>query len=119
MEINANVPLDERGQNANIKFKVLDIGSMEECGFRHTYGKWVYCLGITNDISLNIQISDNEVGTIDILDDQWLQPYDFQGMIMSKKINPTVRLVQKRVYSVMANLMEKGIIGGWNEGDYI
>ena len=121
VKINKDVPLNKNGQNSNIKFHILDVSIMQSYGFGYTYGQWIYNIGLTDSISLNITITDNNDGQIDILDDTFLQPYDFQSMIMSKGNNaPSVaKTVQKKVYEIMEGLSYYGIISGWNYGDYI
>ena len=122
IKINTDVPLDERGQNANIKFHVLDKETMELYGFRHTYGQWIYSIGLTDTISMTIIINDNEKeGIINILDDDFLQHYDFQSMIINNedKAPKIAKTVQNKVYKIMSDLVYEGIISGWNIGDYI
>ena len=121
IKINKDVPLDERGQNANIKFHVLNKETMNSYGFGYTYERWVFNVGLTDTISLNITISDDGKGLIDILDDDFLQPYDFQSMIINNGYNaPSIaKTTQKKVYEVMEGLVYSGIISGWNVGDYI
>ena len=121
IKINKDVPLDERGQNANIKFHVLNKETMNSYGFGYTYERWVFNVGLTDTISLNITISDDGKGLIDILDDDFLQPYDFQSMIINNGDNaPTIaKTTQKKVYEIMEGLVYGGIISGWNVGDYI
>ena len=121
IKINENVPLDERGHNKNIKFHILDKDTMKAYGFGHTYGEWIYSIGITDTISLNIIINDDSEGRIDILDDDFLQTYDFQSMIINNgdKANNVAKTTQKKVYNIMENLVYGGIISGWNKGDYI
>jgi len=121
IKINKDVPLDERGQNKNIKFHILDEETMKSYGFGHSYGEWIYNLGITDTISLNIIITDDEEGRIDVIDDDFLQPYDFQSMIinMGDKAPNMAKITQKKVYEIMEGLVYGGIISGWNVGDYI
>lgn len=121
IKINKDVPLDERGQNANIKFHVLNENTMKSYGFGYTYERWVFNIGLTDTISINISISDEGEGLIDILDDDFLQPYDFQSVIinMADKAPSVAKTVQKKVYEIMNNLIYAGIISGWNVGDYI
>ena len=121
IKINKDVPLDERGQNANIKFHILDKETMNSYGFGYTYERWLFNVGITDTISMNITISDECEGLIDILDDDFLQPYDFQGMILDKgdKAPNLAKKVQNDVYMIMCNLSANGIISGWSIGDYI
>lgn len=121
IKINKNVPLNKYGQNTNIKFHILDKETMKSYGFAHTYERWIYNIGLTDTISINISISDDGEGLIDILDDDFLQPYDFQNMIIEMGNNaPSVaKIIQKKVYEIMNNLIYSGIISGWNYGDYI
>ena len=121
IKINKDVPLDERGQNANIKFHVLDKETMNSYGFGYTYERWLFNVGLTDTISMNIAISDDGEGLIDILDDDFLQPYDFQSVIINNGNNaPTIaKITQKKVYEIMEGLVYSGIISGWNVGDYI
>ena len=113
--------LDEQGQNANIKFHILDDEIMKSYGFGHTDGQWVFCVGITDTISLNIVIYDDCKGRIDIVDDDFLQTYDFQFIILrnNAKIPNIAKITQKKVYDIMCNLVDCGIISGWSRGDYI
>ena len=121
IKINKDVSLDERGQNANIKFHVLDKETMNSYDFGYTYERWLFNVGLTDTISMNIAISDDGEGLIDILDDDFLQPYDFQNMIIEMGNNaPSIaKIIQKKVYEIMNNLIYSGIISGWNYGDYI
>lgn len=121
IKINKDVPLDERGQNANIKFHVLNKETMNSYGFGYTYERWLFNVGLTDTISMNIAISDDGEGLIDILDDDFLQPYDFQSMIINDGNNaPSIaKTTQKKVYEIMEGLIYSGIISGWNVGDYI
>ena len=121
IKINTNVPLNECGQNKNIKFHVLDKETMNSYGFGFTYERWLFNVGITDTISLNISISNDCEGLIDVVDDDFLQPYDFQNMIINMGNNaPNVaKITQKKVYEIMEGLVYGGIISGWNVGDYI
>ena len=117
MKINREVPLNENHQNSNIEFHILDEKIMNSYGFYHTcYGEWIFCKGLGETISMNIKICDNCVGFIDILDDDFLQVYDFQEYAEK---NDFAKSIQKKVYDVMTELTEVGIISGWNVGDYI
>ena len=121
IKINKDVPLDERGQNANIKFHILDKETMNSYGFGYTYERWLFNVGLTDTISMNITISNEGEGLIDILDDNFLQPYNFQSMIINNgdKAPIIAKTVQKKVYEIMEGLVYSGIISGWNVGDYI
>lgn len=119
--INKDVPLDKRGQNANIKFHIPSEDIMRLCGFNYTYKEWIYSIGLSDTISLMIKINSDCEGVIDVLDDDFLQIYDFQGMILEKgdKVSSFVKNIQNTVYLIMSNLLQNGIISGWDVGDYI
>lgn len=116
--------LDDYGQNKNILFHIKDIDIMNVCGFRHLTStkEWYFCESMGENISINITISDdNEKGKIDVLDDLFFQPYDFQEFIMRLKNNAPKKAlyVQKELYQIMDSFKTFGIIEGWEWGDYI
>ena len=112
--------VDERGQNKNLRFHIVDKNIMRKVGFEHTDGFWILreCL---NHVSVNIKISDDEVGEIDVLDDEWLQPYDFQYMIQNRGDDApqTAKEIQKKLYSILDVMKTFGILEGWEWGDYV
>ena len=112
--------VNERGQNKNLRFHIVDKDIMRKVGFEHTDGFWILC-ECSNDVSVNIKISDDEVGEIDVLDDEWLQPYDFQYMIQSRGdyAPQTAKEIQKKLYSILDAMKTFGILEGWEWGDYV
>lgn len=112
--------VNEFGNNKNIKFHVVDKDIMESCGFKKLKdGTWCFCKGITHRISFNVTIKKDDNGYIDILDNDWLQPYDFQAFIMNGNPNEVAIKVQKEVYQWMDSFKTFGIIEYWEWGDYI
>lgn len=124
--INFDVPLNKRNINANIKVNILEENKMRELGFTdYSKNNWYYCKAIldkknfrlTFNLSINKQNSKNF--EIDVLDEAWLQPYDYQAGL---KHSPDFKLylkVHERVQRIMKYLIDVGIIEGYNLGDYI
>lgn len=113
MNINLNIPLDSRGQNANIKGHILDEQTMNDHGFNR-YGGNVWRL--SNMVHPKAQISigiiiDSQSIIIDIIDEEFLQTYDY-----AKYGN---EIICNNIKSIMKDLTEAGIITGYKENDYI
>ena len=139
MKINYNVPLTEQHDNANIKFdyetakekltfgngdwkytsvndlklysRLVDNVSKDD----KNYNKFYLICSVGHSTSFNLEIFPNNEGKIDILDDDWCQPYEYQNENNNKFANN----VLKKVYKIMIYLTEQEIISGWNVGDYI
>lgn len=122
--------LNKNCVNAKIKVTILDEKSMREIGFTD-YGKdrWYFCRGIKFpktkryrgfDISFSVTIPKNgDDIRIDVLDEDFCQPYDYQKML---KNNPTFEpcvIVNEQVEEWMAYLQEKGVLSGHIKGEYI
>ena len=112
--------VDERGQNKNLRFHIINEHLMESVGFKHTHDFWLLydCIDC---ISINILIKDNGVGVIDVLDDEFCQPYDFQQMILEKGDNaPKMAIeIQRKLYTILDSMKTFGILEGWEWGDYV
>lgn len=72
-------------------------------------------------VSINIKIMDDCIGTIDILDDYFCQPYDFQAMIgtMGENAPETAIKIQYKLYSILDSMKTFGILENWEWGDYV
>lgn len=119
IRINRNVPLNDRGQNANIKFGGVSEDTLKSLGFWNTDDDWYMCIEVCSDmdITFNISIvkSTKEV-IIDVLDEEFLQPYDYQEIV---GLNDVAKEVHYKVQDCMKMLMDSGVIVGYNMGDYI
>ena len=119
--INENVPLDSRNQNANIKANILSDDMMREIGFTD-YAKdtWYFSRRVGDkdcDISFNVTINKKSKAIeIDVLDELFLQPYDYQMYIGTI---PLANRVYDDVQKWMKYLMDNGVIYGYTLGDYI
>ena len=112
--------VDERGQNKNLRFHIIDPHLMESVGFKHTYDFWILCDSI-DTVTINIKITDDEIGTIDVLDDEFCQPYDFQQMILEKGDDaPKMAIeIQRKLYTILDSMKTFGILEGWEWADYV
>ena len=135
--INYNVPLTDAHDNANIKFdynKAINILDSYDHGrfmldnliiharlvdnvnpTSNGYNRFYFVCEVNKDTSFNLSILTNNTGKIDVLDDDFCMPYEYQY----KNNNEFANIVLNNVYKIMRYLTEKEIISGWNEGDYI
>lgn len=116
--------LTKHGNNAAIVVYDFPEEKMRELGFTdYQNGWWYFHKAISADISFNLQIAkDGSDWQIDVLDENFCQPYDYQHFIMKSEINdiPFVALKTKeKVDQIMEDLVEKGVIRNWKVGDYI
>ena len=115
------VKINEHGNNAAIKVHVLDDATMKLNGFKwvKSRGEWYFCQRVHVDITFNMSIKSEDNWHIDILDECFLQPYDYQAMYESCNYRPVVLTVMENVNEIMDSFVHKGIISGWEVGDYI
>ena len=122
-KINYDVPTNKSGQNANIKVNPnLKEKTLLDFGFARTSVSEYYMMSkLTSDISFNIEI-DILTNTVNIavLDESFLQPYDYQIMLKNPNYVPKIaKIVHHKVQKIMKELMDSGIIEGYVENDYI
>lgn len=113
------VEINEHGNNAAIKVHILDDATMKLNGFRRTNDHWYFCNPVYKDITFNFTIYSEDNWQIDILDEWFCQPYDYQAMYESGNYRPVVLTVMENVNEIMDSFVHKGIISGWEVGDYI
>lgn len=117
------VKLNSHNTNAAIKAHILDDGHMREIGFtdRNSDEWYYYCMmPKPYDISFNVTIpKDGSDIKIDVLDESFLQPYDFQYYLSKNPENKFALDVQKFVYEQMKYLMKHSILSNWKPGNYI
>lgn len=124
--INYDVPLNKRNTNANIKVNIFDDGKMRELGFTdYSKNTWYYLAYIINEkhfkVTFNLQINKQNPDNfkIDILTEDYLQPYDYQAGLRKYPKFEKYLQVHKKVQEIMKHLIDTGIIEGYNLGDYI
>lgn len=118
-----DVKLDENGLNANIKAHILPDEKMRQLGFTdRNKNVWYFheCWGDI-EISFNVRIpKDNPKDLeIDVLDENFLQPYDYQYILSRIPDQKVALMVKNRVDRCMTRLIDGGVLSGWKVGDYL
>lgn len=111
----------DNGLNANIGVNVLDDNQMRSLGFTdRKEDTWYFCRGVGNNISFNLSIrKDGSEFSIDVLDEDFLQPYDYQKIIMDGGNFDFVNNVYYNVEDVLEELTDAGILYGHVRGEYV
>ncbi len=112
--------LTKHGNNANIKINVLHEEEMRTLGFTdYREGYWYFCKILYKDISFNISVNKKDPTDwyIDVLLDDFCQPYDYQYLITRNV--PLAFEIRDKVEEIMRWLTDQGIVEEWKPGDYI
>ena len=124
LELNSNCV------NEKIKAEILSDEKMRGLGFTdYAKNTWYFCRGIKLpntkrykgfDISFSVSIpKDGTDISIDVLDEDFCQPYDYQKMLENNpEFEPCV-IVKGQVEEWMSYLQDKGILSGHVYGEYI
>ena len=117
--INYDVPLNSRGNNANIKTS-LSVGddTMKANGFIQRDGRWSLMRNLGYEITLYIHVLCDTV-LIDVIDEEFLQPYDYQMYLGNNSESKVPMEIHRKVQDTMERLSTAGIIEGWVANDYI
>lgn len=122
----SNIEVNEHGTNRNIKYHILSDADMKTAGFRlvtnsSLYGDyWYFCKFLQNEITFNVHIlADGSDGWIDVLDEDFGQPYDYQYMLEKDSSHPFANYVKEEVEHWMKMLADAGIIEGHEYGQFI
>lgn len=112
--------LTRHGNNANIKIHILSDDEMVKAGFGKTCsGDWYKCVDIGCEISFNVTIYMDGDWRIDVLDEDFLQPYDYQALLEQDPHLGFAKKVKLIVDGEMGKLIKAGIVSGWKVGDYL
>ena len=126
-----DIKVNEHGVNKLIKAHLLSDKQMREIGFTDCRkGYWYFCRifkgfksdrKFTNEISFNVSISKNNTLdlSIDILDEDFCQPYDYQSMLDKNTTFAPALMVRDFVEEWMKYLQENEILSGHIIGEYI
>lgn len=106
-----------------MKVHLLSDSKMREIGFTdYREGYW-YLIEMVfwPDITFNFAINkDNpEEFEISVIDENFLQPYDYQYFMSIGMASPVPWEVNEKVVKIMLWLQDEGVISGYTEGDYI
>ena len=118
------VVLNRNGNNADIIVTLLPDEKMREAGFTDfAEDRWYYSRYVNGrkDITFNITIpkKDPKDWRIDVLDEDFCQPFDYQYMIEKGHKSPVLKEVFENVEDQMKYLADAGIISGHRYGEYI
>lgn len=119
------VKVNKHGTNIAIQHHILPDEEMKKYHFKKNEdGVWsfvkTHTIHKTLDLCLWIRlIPETGITIIDILDDDFCQPYDYQGMLAKGTDNKYAIGAYEWVEMQMEYLQEAGILSGHNRGDYI
>lgn len=113
--------LDVNGRNTVLTARPIDDKGMRQFGFTdHLPDTWYFVTRVGDGISLNISIKkDTHDLTIDVLDENFLQPYDYQYILTLDEENSFAQQVKKEVESHLAFYSGLGVIQGFMPDIYI
>lgn len=118
-----DVKTNKYGTNANIKVHILSDSKMRAIGFTdNNPKKWYFCKDWDDlDLSFNVTITKDNPNDlrIDILDEAFLQPYDYQYILSRIPDQKVALIVKDRVDNCMTYLINNGVLSNWQVGDYV
>lgn len=117
------VTLTKHCNNAALGVNILSDAEMRALGFTdHVLEKWYLCSRVSEcgDITLNLTIAkDGSDWELDVLDERFLQPYDYQGLLERNPDNGYARAVADECERQYRLLTKAGILTGWHEGMWV
>ena len=125
-----SVELNSHGVNKLIKATILSDKEMRDIGFTdYSKDNWYFCrlIKFPNEkryrrfkISFSVTIpKDNSDIQIDVLDEAFLQPYDYQYMLDKNPTFEPCLIVKEQVEEWMKYLQDNGVLSGHVHGEYI
>lgn len=125
-----NIEVNSNGVNKLIKATILSDKEMREIGFTdYSKDNWYFCrlIKFPNtkryrgfDISFNVSIpKDGSDIQIDILDEDFCQPYDYQKMLHKDPTFEPCLIVKEQVEEWVKYLQDHGVLSGHVYGEYI
>lgn len=134
-----SVEVNSHCVNKLIKYYIMPDDRMKEIGFHKNYYEgtdheeyspyWYFSRMIQFpkekrwrdiEISFNIHIpKDSSDLNIMVLDDDFLQPYDYQDLLSKNPKNECANIVKEQVEKWMKYLQDNGVLSGHAYGEYI
>lgn len=117
-----NVELNEHGVNKCIKAHLLPDEEMRKIGFTDFRdGYWSFYKDLDDELSFNVVINkeNTEDLQIDVLDEEFLQHYDYQKYLRCDSNFKFALKIKDRVEDLMLILQFQGVISGHIKGEYI
>lgn len=115
------IKLNKHGNNAAIKYHILTEDKMKKAGFRKTSTGWYFFkpLDKRSRISYNVSIPFDEDGRIDILDELFGQPYDYEFLLEEDPKFAFAQTIKAGAVYYTMLLQQQGVLSGYTYGDYI
>lgn len=129
------VKLNSHGVNAKIKAHIFDDVKMREIGFTdYAKDRWYFCRGLQinfngtkkkrglNNVDISFSVTIPKDGSdirIDVLDELFCQPYDYQYILGKDPGHKVANDVKEQVEYWMEKLQEEGVLEGHVKGEYI
>lgn len=127
------VQLNSHGVNAKIKAHIFNDEQMRKFGFTdYAKDRWYFCRGINfknvkkkrglNNIDISFSVTIPKDGSdirIDVLDEKFCQPYDYQCILEKDPEHKIANIVKEQVEYWMEKLQEEGVLKGHVRGEYI
>jgi len=116
------ITLNKNHNNAKIKVNILSDEQMKDIGFYDCKDHWYFSKFLSiKDISFNVMIDKKTKDfRIDVLDELFCQPFDYQYLLESNKgKRETCLKVQKEVEQWMQYLKDAKVIENHEYGEYI
>lgn len=114
---------NKAGFNTALTLRPLDDAAMRSFGFTdHVPDRWFFCRRVSadGDITLNVIIGKtDDVRRIDVLDECFGQPYDYQAILNNNPDFEYANEVADKCEEWFNKLSEAGILDGWKPGMYV
>lgn len=113
-----------KGMNSELKFHTLTDKKMKRHNFADNGDKWCLFKKVGNpkyNISFDLTIpkEHTELAHIDVLDENFCQPYDYQHILRENPTFIPALHVWIDVEEIMAWLNEIGVVEGHRFGEYV
>lgn len=129
----SEVQVNSHGVNSKIKAHILSEDEMRRIGFTdYKKDTWYFCRtvmeekskrrygGIDFEVSFGVSIpKDGSDISIDVLDEAFCQPYDYQYMLEKNPTFDVALKVKEKVEEWMKYLQDNGVLSGHEYGEYI
>lgn len=104
-----------------MKINVFNDEYMKTAGFSdHVEDKWTFLKEVAPEVSFILSINkDHSKWSIDVIDDDFGQPYDYQYILSDDSEHVFANSVKRNVESIMSYLCDIGIVSDYKIGYYI
>lgn len=118
-----DVTLTTDGNNMLLAMHPLDEETMRGLGFTDYAGdEWYWCRPVSDDKEITVNVRIGKTGdrwSIDVLDEYYMQPYDYQTIVNNDPRNAYASMVADGCEERFRELSDMGVLTGWNPGMYV